>query len=69
MDKNTFPKLLEQLLEGSDLQAPLQAFVNKVALILSDNQLPFFPDYTDHGIEHVYRVLQIEVDELVPKEV
>jgi len=69
MVKIEFPRLLKQLLEESDLQAPLQAFVNKVALILSDNQLPFFPDYTDHSIEHVNRVLQFEVDELVPQEV
>ncbi len=69
MAKIEFPKLLKQLLEESNLQAPLRALADQIGIILSDNKLPFFPDYTDHGIEHVNRVLQFEIDELVPSDV
>ncbi len=68
MAKIEFPKLLKLLLEGSDLQAPVHALADQIGNILSDNKLPFFPDYTDHGIDHVNRVLQFE-GELVPKAV
>ena len=33
--------------------------------ILSDNELSFFPYYTDHGANHVYQVLKTQV-ELIP---
>ncbi len=68
MAKIEFPGLLKLLLEESDLQAPVRAIADQIGNILSDNKLPFFPDYTDHGIDHVNRVLQFEV-ELVPKAV
>ena len=68
MAKIEFPGLLKLLLEESDLQAPLRALADQIGNILSDNKLLFFPDYTDHGIDHVNRVLQFEV-ELVPKAV
>jgi hypothetical protein len=63
-----FPKQLEELLQGSNLQSPVRAFADRVGEILADNKLTFFPDYTDHGIDHVQRVLKSEM-ELVPKEV
>jgi molecular chaperone HtpG len=68
MAKIEFPKLLRELLEDSDLQAPIRVFADRVGEILADNKLPFFPDYTDHGIDHVNCVLKSEV-ELVPKQV
>ena len=68
MPKIEFPKQLKDLLEDSDLQAPIRAFADRVGEILADNKLTFFPDYTDHGEAHVNRVLKSEV-ELVPKEV
>ena len=68
MAKIEFPKPLKNLLEDSDLQAPIRAFADRVGEILADNKLPFFPDYTDHGIDHVNCVLKSEV-ELVPKQV
>jgi molecular chaperone HtpG len=68
MAKIEFPKPLRDLLEDSDLQAPIRAFADRVGEILADNKLPFFPDYTDHGIDHVNCVLKSEV-ELVPKQV
>jgi hypothetical protein len=66
MAKIEFPRLLKQLLEESGLQAPVRALADQIGNILSDNKLPFFPDYTDHGIDHVNCVLQFEV-ELVPR--
>ncbi|MEI6848051.1 MAG: hypothetical protein WCK32_08505 [Chlorobiaceae bacterium] len=63
-----FPKYLQLLLKESELQAPLMTFANKVGQILVDNKLTFFPDFTDHGIEHVNNVLKTAV-ELVPLEV
>lgn len=68
MERVEFPKPLKDLLDESDLQAPLRAFADRVGEILADNKLPFFPDYTDHGTDHINRVLKSEV-ELVPKNV
>ncbi|MFZ2644007.1 MAG: ATP-binding protein [Verrucomicrobiia bacterium] len=66
MAKIEFSKPLKELLEGSDLQAPIRGLADRVGEILADNKLPFFPDYTDHGIDHINCVLKSEV-ELVPK--
>lgn len=63
-----FPKQLGELLQGSNHQAPVRAFADRVGEILADNKLTFFPDYTDHGIDHINRVLKSEM-ELVPREV
>jgi hypothetical protein len=68
MAKIEFPKPLKELLEGSDLQAPVRSFADRVGEILADNKLPFFPDYTDHGVDHINSVLRSEVD-LVPKHI
>lgn len=70
MAKIEFPKPLKHLLEmeDSDLNAPIRALADRVGEILADNKLPFFPDYTDHGVDHINSVLKSEV-ELVPKHV
>jgi molecular chaperone HtpG len=68
MAKIEFPIPLKRLLEDSDLQAPIRALADRVGEILADNKLPFFPDYTDHGVDHINRVLESEV-ELIPKTV
>ena len=68
MAKIEFPRPLKHLLEGSDLEAPVRDLADRVGEILSGNDLPFFPYYTDHGIEHINRVLKSEVA-LVPDEV
>lgn len=65
MGKIEFPKRLQELLEGSGLFAPILGFADCVAAILLDNKLPFFPDYTDHGADHVQAVLKSQV-ELIP---
>ena len=68
MAKIEFPKPLEELLQDSELLAPVRLLADKVGTILADNKLAFFPDYTDHGADHVNRVLKTEM-ELVTKEV
>jgi hypothetical protein len=40
-----------------------------VAEILSDNKLPFFPNYTDHGVKHVSRLLRTITNHLIPKDI
>jgi len=54
MAKIEFPKKLKELQEESDLQAPIRDLADCVGEILVDNKLPFFPDYTDHEVEHVH---------------
>ena len=61
----TFPQPLEDLLNGSVFQPDIRKYPNHVGKILADNKLPYFPDYTDHGIDHINQVLAAEVD-LVP---
>lgn len=68
MAKIEFPKPLKALLEESALQAPIRALADRVGEILTDNKLTFFPDYTDHGVDHINCVLKSEV-RLVPKTV
>ena len=68
MARIKFPKQIEMLLEQSDLQAPIRSLADRVGEILADNKLMFFPDYTDHGTEHIQNVLKSQV-ELVPKDV
>ena len=68
MAKIEFPKPLKELLEASDLQSPIRGLADRAGEILADNKLPFFPDYTDHGVDHINRVLKAEMD-LVPKHV
>jgi hypothetical protein len=65
MSRIVFPRPLQALLEHSPLLAPLRAFADRAGEIFADNKLPFFPDYTDHGIEHITRVLASQVD-LIP---
>lgn len=68
MFKIEFPIPLKNLLEDSDLQSPIRAYADRIGEVLTDNKLPFFPDYTDHGISHINCVLKSEV-ELIPKHV
>lgn len=68
MAKIEFPKQLKELLEDSHLQAPIRSLADRAGEILADNKLPFFPDYTDHGTDHIQAVLRSEVD-LIPEEV
>ncbi|MBX7167352.1 MAG: ATP-binding protein [Pirellulales bacterium] len=55
------PEQLESLLRGSDFSSPIHEYARQIGDILSDNKLQFFPDYTDHGLNHINRVLQTQV--------
>lgn len=63
------PEQLSALLkDNTDLRAAIDRITASVSTILSDNKLPFFPAYTDHGLNHVNDVLATMV-RLIPKEV
>ena len=62
------PKRLEALLGPAETMSSLQALIARTCDILRDNKLPFFPDYTDHGIDHINAVLRSEVA-LIPNHV
>lgn len=68
MTKIKFPERLENLLKDSSMFAPIRAYADRAGEILADNKLPFFPDYTDHGTEHINQVMESIVD-LVPEAV
>lgn len=53
---------------GSRLEAPTLALADSVSTLLEDNDTPFFPAYTDHGVEHVSRVMRASVA-LIPPDV
>lgn len=61
------PEPLRQRLRGSPLEGVTLTVVDAFATILADNKTPFFPYYTDHGAEHVKRVMEACV-RLVPTE-
>lgn len=55
------PERLRALLASGRGEAVTLTFVDAIGTILADNKTPFFPDYTDHGTEHVERVLDAAV--------
>jgi molecular chaperone HtpG len=62
------PQALRELLEGAKAEAPVLALADAVGTLLGDNEMPFFPGFTDHGSEHLDRVLEAGVA-LIPKRV
>lgn len=62
------PQQLLDVLAGSPLEGPIQDLRHNAGKLLQDNAMTFFPGYTDHGTEHVARVLAKTVD-LIPPEV
>lgn len=67
MAKIEIPTHLERLLKGSPFLPPILTLLERTSEFLSNNP-PFFPYYTDHGIEHITSVLKSET-ELVPSTV
>jgi Histidine kinase-, DNA gyrase B-, and HSP90-like ATPase len=65
MAPTELPTQLQNLLTGTRLAAPIAELADSVGVLLTDNQMPFFPAYTDHGPEHVEQVLAAGV-RLVP---
>lgn len=69
MPSLVFPEKLQELLsKDQQLNAWITDFAQKVGAILKSNGPPFFPFFTDHGIDHVEAVLKTEA-ELVPEPV
>jgi hypothetical protein len=67
MTNELVPVRLLQLLDG-ELEAPILTLVGAAATVLGDNEMPFFPAYTDHGVAHVGRVLKA-IEKLIPENV
>jgi hypothetical protein len=61
------PKLLK-LLTGSSFEPGTLSLVQTVDQIFVDNEMPFFPAYTDHGAHHVTAVLNA-AERLIPARV
>src|ERR1700704_5382387 len=53
------PPFFEQKLTQDDrLRGAVYTFIGELEPWLLDSKLPFFPDYTDHGIRHLESVLE-----------
>ncbi len=68
MARIEFPDRFESLLSKSPFEGPLRTYADRVAEIVGANHLEFFPAYTDHGVEHISRVMATAAD-LIPDEV
>ena len=55
-DKLAIPKAFEEKLTHED-KALLYSTITNFQTILNDNSLYFFPEFTDHGIDHISTVL------------
>jgi len=68
MDKLTLPPTLARLLASSDLEASIQLSICRCSDFYGDptRDLPFFPEYTGHGVEHVQRVLDAADGLIIP---
>ena len=66
--KLKLPDHFSTLLTQSEYSGPVLDYVTKLSIVLGDNKLLFFPNYTDHGVEHIERVLKT-IDSLVPDDV
>jgi hypothetical protein len=53
---------------GSKKAPAVMGLNNSVSDILADNKLPFFPNYTDHGLKHINRILCTITNHLIPTE-
>ena len=56
----SIPTRLSNLIQGitDEVSAAVGSSLSSVTPILLRNEAPFFPDYTDHGIQHINSVLQ-----------
>ena len=60
------PSRLKGLLDKDDsLEAAVSGTLATVSPLVAHSHLPFFPEYTDHGIDHLQTVLQT-ADALIP---
>ena len=62
------PKTLKEKLEDSTEVHAVGHFNAKVSEVLNDNKTVFFPNYTDHGVKHIDRLLEVMATYLIPQE-
>lgn len=65
------PKRLNDKLESENNTSfanKVETFIEPYNSILRNNNMYFFPEYTDHGINHIKRVLEI-INTLIPEEI
>ncbi len=61
-----YPQLFDKKLKSNPgIRAAVDSSLTLVADVLQVSKLPFFPDYTDHGVPHLNGVLEI-TDKLIP---
>lgn len=65
----TLPEPFNDLLKNSEYEGAVKEYLSSVSKILVDNKTPFFPNYTDHGFEHIELILKNIVQRLIPSEV
>jgi molecular chaperone HtpG len=68
MKDNLIPPELANKLDATTAPEVLR-LSRAVGEILTDNKLPFFPNYTDHGARHITRLLDTIITKLIPEEV
>jgi hypothetical protein len=57
------PKLLRDLIESDhNVSGIVNTAIANFTPWISNSQMPFFPEYTDHSLQHVEEVLQTEID-------
>lgn len=62
------PELFEQKLKTNrQLRSAVDGTIEDFSVWLTDSKLPFFVDYTDHGVDHLSQVLET-ASRLIPKE-
>ena len=68
MGQLQIPDELRGLLRGSPFESPVYRLSDVAGEVLADNDMPFFPGFTAHGMDHVESVLRVAV-ELIPPDV
>jgi Histidine kinase-, DNA gyrase B-, and HSP90-like ATPase len=62
-----YPKFFQEKLgQAPKTRAELDSTIALIADVLQVSKLPFFPDYTDHGYEHLSKVIEIAA-KLIPE--
>lgn len=62
------PQRLKSLIDRDRNATSVSALIVATSSMLDDNEMPFFPYYTDHGRQHVEQVL-LTITKLIPEEV
>jgi hypothetical protein len=62
------PSHLARILNGHKYEGPLKTLAERVGQIVYEQKMTFFPDFTDHGADHINSVLTAG-EELIPRAV